>query len=195
MTRLEKALRALAGELDRREIDWALVGGMAVGSRAEPRTTRDIDVVVIVEDDEEVESLVADLRGSGYRILSALEHQDLERLATVRMTGPQGAQGVVVDLLFASSGIESSIAREAERLEIVPGLVVPVARTGHLILELLARDDRSRPQDAADLRALVDRADPEEIARARASARAIQDAGADRGRDLAAALEEVLRSA
>ncbi len=66
-----------------------------------------------------------------------------------------GCRGRVVDVLFASSGIEPEIVRSAEAIEILPGLVVPVARTGHLIaLKLLARDDESRPQDLADLRSL-----------------------------------------
>lgn len=192
MTRLEGALRAIGEELDRRGLAWALVGGIAVGTRAEPRTTRDIDIVVSVGGDAEAERLVADLRGSGYRILSALEHREMERLATVRLAGPEPCSPVV-DLLFASSGIEDRITRDAQRLEVVPGLRVPIARTGHLIvLKLLARDDRTRPQDAGDLRALILHADPEDLDLARRSIRDVEDAGATRGRDLAAALDELV---
>ena len=42
MTRLESALRALAGELSRLQRGIALVGGLAVSARAEPRLTRDV---------------------------------------------------------------------------------------------------------------------------------------------------------
>lgn len=51
MTALESTIRLVADalrELDRR---WALVGGLAVSARAEPRFTRDIDLAVVVEDD------------------------------------------------------------------------------------------------------------------------------------------------
>ena len=69
--------------------------------------------------------------------------------------------GIVVDLLFASSGIEPEIVAAAQPLEVVAELRVSVARTGHLIaMKLLARDDRHRPADADDLRALATVADP-----------------------------------
>lgn len=49
---------------------------------------------------------------------------------------------MVVDVLFASSGIEPELVRAAEPIEVLPSLTVPVARTGHLIaVKLLARDD------------------------------------------------------
>lgn len=59
----------------------------------------------------------------------------------------------MLDVLFASSGIESEVVGSAELLEVLPGLTVPVARIGHLIaLKVLSRDDRDRHQDIADLR-------------------------------------------
>jgi len=46
--------------------------------------------------------------------------------------------GIIVDLLFASSGIEPEITAAAEVLTVARGLRMPVARTGHLIaLKLL----------------------------------------------------------
>ena len=64
--------------------------------------------------------------------------------------------GLVTDLLFASSGVEPEIVEAADDVEVLPGLVLPVATIGHLILmKLLARDDRCRPNDADDLRALA----------------------------------------
>lgn len=48
-----------------------------------------------------------------------------------------------------------------EDLEMVPGLRVPVARIGHLMaLKILARNDRDRPQDLDDLRALLLETEP-----------------------------------
>jgi predicted nucleotidyltransferase len=79
---------------------------------------------------------------------------------------------VVADLLFASSGIEPEVVAAAEPLEIFPGVTAPVAQIGHLIaLKLLARDDRTRPQDAVDLRALCDVAPETETARTRSARR------------------------
>jgi hypothetical protein len=58
----------------------------------------------------------------------------------------------------------------ADRIEAVPGFTVPVARLGHLIaLKVLARDDRTRPQDGVDLAALLTRAAAAALGEARES--------------------------
>jgi hypothetical protein len=76
--------------------------------------------------------------------------------------------------------------------EIVPGLSLPIAATGHLIaLKLLARDDQTRPQDLADLRALRAVAGPADLDTAREAVRLISARGFDRGRDLTAALTDI----
>ena len=194
MNLLEAALRRIASDLQRHHRRWALVGGFAVSARAEPRFTRDIDAAVMVENDADAEGLVRALIADGYELLAAVQQDETGRLATVRLSSPPGGE-VVVDLLFASSGIEPEIARSAEPTEIVPGLTLPIATTGHLIaLKLLARDDQSRPQDLADLRALRAVATPEDLAAADRAARLISSRGFNRGRDLTAALKEVRES-
>ncbi len=191
MNLLEAALRRIASDLQRHHRRWALVGGFAVSARAEPRFTRDIDAAVMVENDADAEGLVRALVADEYELLAAIEQDETGRLATVRLSSPPGGE-VVVDLLFASSGIEPEIARSAEPTEIVPGLTLPIATTGHLIaLKLLARDDQSRPQDLTDLRALRAVATPEDLAAAERAARLISSRGFNRGRDLTAALKEV----
>lgn len=91
----------------------------------------------------------------------------------------------LVDMLFASSGIESEIAAAAETIEVFRGVRVPVARTGHLIaLKLLAYDDDARGQDKVDLRGLMLAADDDEIALAATAVELIEARGYGRGRDL-----------
>jgi hypothetical protein len=103
--------------------------------------------------------------------------------------------GFVVDLLFASSGIEPEIVAAADLMEVLTGLTLPVASTGHLIaMKLLARDDRRRPTDADDLRALSEVARPSDWDVAANAVRAITARGFHRGRDLSAALDELRRS-
>ena len=192
MNVLESALRRIASDLDHLGRRWALVGGFAVSARAEPRFTRDLDLAIAVSDDLDAEELVHALVGGDHRLVGMIEHEPTGRLATVRLSlDPQSMSGgVVVDALFASSGIEPDIVEAAEILEIVPGLSVRVASTGHLIaLELLARDDLERPQDLADLRALLRVADDSDLAAARSGCDLIVQRGFGRGRDLVAALE------
>ena len=117
------------------------------------------------------------------------------RLATVRLLPPgEPEEGVVLDLLFASSGIEPEIVEAAEALEILPGFHAPVIRLGHLLaLKLLARS-ATRPQDQADLMALLERANPEEVRRATEALSLIVERGFNRKKDLAAEFEELLQS-
>jgi predicted nucleotidyltransferase len=165
-------------------LPWALVGGFAVSARAEPRFTRDVDIAVMVDSDAAAEALVRSLHADGYTAFSSLEH-DSGRLAVVRLGKKSDDGDVVVDLLFASSGIEDEIARAAEILEITPGLLVPVARTGHLIaIKILARDDLDRPQDAADLRALRSVATQDDLELAQLAVTLIEERGFSRERDL-----------
>jgi predicted nucleotidyltransferase len=191
---VEAALSAIARELDDRGRAWALVGGLAVSARAEPRTTRDVDVVVDVEDDADAEALVRDLGSAGWQAVTLVEQEAVGRLATARLASPDRvASGTVVDLLFASSGIEREVAASAERLEILPGLSMRVATLGHLVaLKVLARDDRRRPQDADDLRALLAEAGPPDVALARTALASIDTRGFGRGKRLVEELDALV---
>lgn len=189
MSRLEVALRAIATELDRTRRGWALVGGLAVSARADPRFTRDLDLVVAVPNDREAEAVTRGLLASGYQVLATLEQEAAGRLATVRLASPgEEAEGIVVDLLFASSGIEPEVAGRAELLEILPGLRVPVARAGHLLALKVLAVSPERPQDEADIVALLRDATPADLAEARAAAALIVERGYHRGRDVSADL-------
>ena len=194
LSRAEAALRGAVADLCMLGRRFALIGGLAVSARTEPRLTRDADLAVLVADDRDAESLARALQGRGWRIVTAIEQNAAGRLATVRLAPTGGAvAGTVVDLLFASSGIEPEIVAAAESIEAVSGFSVPVARLGHLIaLKVLARDDRTRPQDRVDLAALLARADAGALAEARESLVLITRRGFHRGRDLSAALDATI---
>ncbi len=187
-------LLGVAARFDRLGAAWALVGGLAVSVRAEPRFTRDVDVCVVVRDDAEAERLVTVLVSDGYRVRTVVEQDAVGRLATVRLTGrADDGTEAVLDLLFASSGIESEVVGAADRIEVLPSVSVPVARAGHLVaLKLLARDDDTRPQDAADLIALRAVLTAEDRADAAAAVLLIGERGYERGRDLPTLLADYL---
>ena len=193
-SRLLDVLRQTARALDERGLAWALVGGLAVSVRAEPRFTRDIDVAIAAPDDAEAERVVAAFQALGFVVRLVLEQQALGRMATVRLLAPgQGESGVVVDLLFASTGIEIDVCRAAERLEIVPGLVIPVARAGHLVAMKVLAVSAERWQDEGDLRALIADLPVAERERALAAVSEIEAIGANRGKPLREDLERRLR--
>ncbi|QBI21862.1 hypothetical protein ER308_02025 [Egibacter rhizosphaerae] len=190
---MQRTLRDLVDRLREAGVHLALVGGLAVSAHTEPRFTRDVDLAVAVADDTAAEEVVRRLVPP-YVLLASLEHDSLERLAAVRLGSEPGHETAVADLLFASSGIEQELTDDAEALEVFPGLIVPVARIGHLLaLKLLSREAQ-RPQDDVDLVALLGVADGEERARATDALHRIVQRGTHRGRDLLAAWEELVNA-
>jgi hypothetical protein len=62
VTTLEAALRQVQTDLTRARVAFALIGGLAVSARTEPRFTRDADLAVAVASDAQAEALIHDLR-------------------------------------------------------------------------------------------------------------------------------------
>ena len=129
-TSLEEALHRIDADLTHAHVSFALIGGLAVSARTEPRFTRDADLAVAVANDAEAEALVRTLRTFDYRIESVVEQEAVGRLATVRIVRSPTPRATVVDLLFASSGIETEVVTEAEVLHLLPRLSMRVATTG-----------------------------------------------------------------
>ena len=189
MNVLEAVLARVALDLDALGVGWALVGGFAVSARCEPRFTRDVDVAVVVADDAAAEDLVRRLLALGYALETTVEQEYLDRMAAVRLRAPLPG-GVLTDVLLASSGIEREIVADADRIEVMAGLELPVATVAHLVvMKLLARDDASRPQDAADLVALRQVITQADLAHVRRAIALVESRGYARERDLEAALE------
>lgn len=195
MNRLQRILERVKTDLDSLGVTWCLAGGLAVSVWGEPRLTRDIDVIVAVSSDRQTEKLIRGLQSIGYRAEEIVEQEAAGRLATARFSLDEVRNGIVLDLLFASSGIEIEAAAEALSVEVFEHLVVPVAtRASLIVMKLLARDDRSRPMDADDLRSLISQASNTELDDARRLAALVTERGYDRGRPLLKLLEDALRT-
>jgi len=177
--------------LSRHQVRGCLVGGLAVSTRCDPRFTRDVDVAVAVDNDQRAEALVRSLTRDGMRVVGLVEQEAVGRMAMARLST---AEGLSVDILIASSGIEAEIVAEAETLEVVRGVLLPVARTGHLIALKLLSVAPGRETDAADLRSLVAIADKTEWDRASSAVALIEQRGFARGRELKVALAELRAS-
>ena len=189
MTVLIESLAAAAEDLAELQRPFALVGGLAVSLRAEPRFTRDADLVVSVGVDKDAELTVNALLARGYGVEAVVEQTALGRLATARLRS-RVTGGVIVDLLFASSGIEPEITAAAEVLTVARGLTMPVARTGHLIaLKLLSSDPDLRRQDLIDLDELKVVASDDDWLLAAAACEMILQRGFHRNRNLLGLLE------
>ena len=192
---LFEALGQILSRLEKQNVPAALLGGLAVSAWAEPRFTRDVDLAVAVRTDTDAEQVVHRLHQDGYRLLAAVEQSAAGRLATARLLPPgETDDGIVVDLLFASSGIEPEIVGAAAHIDIGVGTPVPVARVGHLVALKLLSQDSARPQDTLDLDSLKSVLDAEEMQRARQACALIVERGYHRGRDLKALLAAFLAS-
>ena len=98
-----------------------------------------------------------------------------------------------VDLLFASSGIESEVVASAEDIEIFPNLIVPVATISSLIaLKVLSGDNQRRLQDIIDIQHLLVEASQRDIDEARDLLDLITDRGFDRNKNLQADLDRYI---
>ena len=193
MQSVDAVLRQAAADLDAIGARWAVIGGLAVAFRAEPRFTKDVDLAVAVADDAEAEGIVNRLQVRGYALVSLVEQDYVNRLATARLVRPEvGTSSAFIDLLFANSGIEDEIVRRADRMEVLPDVVMPVASTGHLIaLKALA----GRHQDLTDLGYLISAATEADLGEARTSMATIQERGFNRGLNLPEVLETIITQA
>ena len=129
----------------------------------------------------------------GYPI--PVEQEATGRIATVRLMAGDDEGGVVLDLLFASSGVEPEIVEEAEPIELFEGLTAPVATVPALLAQkILARDDVTRPQDRVDIAALLSVASERDLARTEALLGLVVARGYARQRDLLAELDRLRES-
>jgi predicted nucleotidyltransferase len=197
---LHRWLGLTVAALDEAQARYAVVGGLAVGVRADPRFTHDVDLAVSVADDSQAEAILFVMIRNGYRTLAELDQTTTGRLATMRLVPPgsrvvdiEAAKPMVVDLLFSSSGIEPETVAAATLFPLTPMLKVPVAQSPHLLAMKLLSVSENRPKDVLDLHALVKVVDDEELAITRRLLTLMRRRGYSRGEDLEGRLEQYLR--
>ncbi|HVS00280.1 MAG TPA: nucleotidyl transferase AbiEii/AbiGii toxin family protein [Thermoanaerobaculia bacterium] len=193
MIRLSEALIRVETDLRAFGVRWALIGGLAVAVRAQPRQTWDVDVVLAFSEEAEVDRVVRNLRGRGYRdhpTEPMLQDRRTKRVIGVRLLVPSESQSeLIVDLLFASAGVEPEIIAAAELLEVFPGVAVPVVRSGDLLaLKVLA----GRPKDLMDAEMLLERMSPADLQQTRETLELIDRRGFHQGKDLQLELTRIL---
>ncbi len=178
-----------AADLTELGVPFALVGGLAVSAWGEPRYTRDVDLAVAAETDEQAERLVHGLSARRYEIVTIIEQARTKRLATARLRRAED-RSVFIDLLFASSGIEPELAAAAVRIE---GL--PVGSVGHLLALKVLSESEQRLQDRIDIQQLARVATVEDWRTAEEMVKLIKQRGFHRGRALSTRLRRWHRSA
>ncbi len=159
---LHQLLTAAARTLHDTDTRFAVVGGMAVVARTQARFTADADLAIAVTDDQQAEAVARLFTTQGYVVATELDNTRTHRLATLRLRPPRfpgldvpDERLPLLDLLFATSGIEPETVAAAEDLRFTSGLVLPTARIPHLIAMKCLSESDDRLQDRIDLQNLT----------------------------------------
>lgn len=149
MTDIAKLLDDTVGIVDRAGVTWAIMGGCARNAYAEPRATKDVDLVVAADADRFVR-LEEALAAAGFHQGSAVTEpgEPVPDLVLYR-----DGQGRRIDVLFAHTSFEQSALARRVRLAAIGETPVHVLTVEDLIVYKVIAD---RPQDRADIAAVVE---------------------------------------
>lgn len=134
--------------LQSENIPYALIDGLAVSLRGQPRATADVDMVILADVKRSL-LLAAGLEGTNFRPLFEGVAEVVEKAFILPLR--HRSTNVKLDLALGLSGFEQQAIGRAERLDLA-GTGVAVATTEDLlIMKILA----GRPQDDQDVQGLV----------------------------------------
>lgn len=135
-------LVAVVRALDQSDVDYALVGGLAVGIWGAPRATKDIDLLIRPEDLARAKESVRNL---GYQ-LEALPMQFSDGMHMQRVNKVGAGQLMTVDFILVNANLEPAWQSRTRRDTDVIALSV-ISRDALIAMKLAA----GRPQDQADV--------------------------------------------
>ena len=151
-----KVLDEICGALDKSRIHYALIGGFAMAMRGVQRATVDLDFILLLEDMDRAHDL---LQSYGYQ---RVFHS--ENLSHYRAEASDYGR---IDILHAFRRPSLSMLERAQRVEVSPGLSVPVARVEDIIglkIQAAINDPARDIQDWLDIRLLLEAAAQQEEA-------------------------------
>lgn len=139
---IRKALKAMRGS----EVRFSVIGATALAVRGLPRMSRDLDVVVMIDD---ADAAVAALRDAGLRSTTPTHDDDEAPEPMIVFVDP--ATDVEVDLLVAAGDPEATVIDQAQEATVF-GARAPVASLEHLLLLYLYSN---QPKHLGDFAAIV----------------------------------------
>jgi hypothetical protein len=147
--RLWPTLADAVAMLESRGLPSALIGGLAVSLRGQPRMTVDVDLVIHADVGDALQ-LVRELSATPFEPLFAVVEEVVASAFILPLR--HRTTGIRVNLAIGMSGFEREAIRRATRLAVGAGSVAVVTVEDLLVMKALA----GRPQDDADMRGLVD---------------------------------------
>jgi hypothetical protein len=146
---LLSALRALLDWIDAEGVPGVVIGGVAASLLGRPRTTADVDVLVLVEEGRWASLLAAGTRhGIRPRIDDALEFAAGSRVLLLR----HEPTGLDLDVSLGLLPFEEQVVRTAERTA-VADLSVPLPTPENLVV---MKAVAGRPRDLVDIEGLFE---------------------------------------
>ena len=146
MSRLERALVSIVTFLDRHEIPYMVIGGIANVVWGIPRTTLDVELTIWV--DEQRLSQLAEMMIQTFS--SRVEHA-AAFVNETRVLPLTTAEGVDVDVIFGQLLYEQQAIQRATR-HAIQGVEVRVCRPEDLVIHKLVSEP---PKDRDDVRGLL----------------------------------------
>ncbi len=141
-----RALTDFTRKLDAASVRYALIGGFGMAMRGVQRATMDLDFILALDDLDRADHALLELGFRRYFHSDNVSHYRHDELAER------------IDLLHAFRRPAMAMLERAERIELKPGLSVPVAAAEDIIglkLQALCNDVSRAEQDWLDIRQLV----------------------------------------
>lgn len=142
------------------EVDFVLVGGLAVALRGYPRVTMDVDVVLALDEDN-LQRFIAGAKATGLQPVIPVAIESLARpdlleqwhrekgMLAFGLRHPAG-MATVIDVLIKPVVPYAELRRDASLIEVGP-LKIPVASIDHLIA---MKTGTGRSKDQIDIEEL-----------------------------------------
>lgn len=151
MPRLYDELKVIIDALDREKIDYALCGGIAMAIHGKPRTTIDIDMLILSDSLPQVLEIAEQ---HGYTVRGRDLNFDAIQIRRVSKIDGPARNVLTLDFILVTDAIRGIWdARVNASLE--GGKLSVVSKEGLITLKTIS----GRPQDLADISALTEEAD------------------------------------
>lgn len=144
---IAKALAQVCRVFDERDWRYCLIGGLAAAHWGEPRFTKDVDVVLLADIDDEPQIIADILSEFRPRIEDAAQFARLNRVLLVATDG-----GIPIDVSFGSLPFESQMLERTVRTTVLPGAEAPTATAEDVIV---MKSIAGRPQDVKDIEGIL----------------------------------------
>ncbi|HEY2412923.1 MAG TPA: nucleotidyltransferase [Pirellulaceae bacterium] len=145
---LHRTLVDAADFLDGEGIPYALIGGLAVSLRGQPRVTADVDMVILADVPRSL-SLLNGLATTKFKPLFDGAAEVVEKSFILPLR--HRVTNVKVDLALGLSGFEQQLLQRAKRVIVAATEIVVATAEDLLLMKILA----GRPQDDQDVQGLV----------------------------------------